>query len=235
MFIYLSQSLLRTFKMEEKEQNLKKKKGELSELRKRKAQEEMVYHRELAEKDRLFKKIKSEKKLYAQAIEELEKNASTLENIIAQINLPEQKTPGKIQTKEEGLFDISKGKLPWPIQGKVMVHFGEQRDPQFHSKTKNPGIEIEAEPGKEVLAVADGKVVYSSRLRGYGNLVILEHDGGYFTLYARLSEISVSPGEEVERLQRIGMVGESGFFLGPCLHFEIRKGKQPQDPLEWLR
>jgi len=231
------QDLLRKTKnlkaeLEEKKQSLVKTKTELSVLRQRRAKEEIKYKKELLEKEKLLKKIKSEKKLYAQAVEELKKNASELENILAQIH---HSTPSETQTKEEGWFEISKGKLPWPIPGKVIAYFGEQRSPQFHTKTKNSGIEIEAEPGKEVIAVAEGKVIYSSQLRGYGNIVILEHDGGYYTLYARLSEILVSRGEDVDRLQKIGVVGESGFFFTPCLHFEIRKGKQPQDPLTWLR
>jgi septal ring factor EnvC (AmiA/AmiB activator) len=229
-------------KLEEKKQNLRKTKGELSELMERKAEEEKVCQEERKEKERLLKRIKSEKKLYAQVIEELEKEASELENILEQIHQSygskfgqKPNAQSEIQTKEDGLFSISKGKLPWPIRGKVIASFGEQRSSQFNIKTKNPGIEIEAEQGDEVLAVADGKVTYISRLRGYGNLVILGHDGGYYTLYAHLSEILVSPGEEVERIQRIGVIGESGLFSRPCLHFEIRKGKQPQNPMEWLR
>jgi len=231
------QNLLRKTKnlkvnLEEKKRNLTKTKSELSGLRTRKAEEESDYQKELTEKEKLLKKIKSEKKLYAQALEELTKSASELENILAQIHPP---ASNEIETKEEGLFGISKGKLPWPISGKVIAYFGEQKNSQFLTKTKNSGIEIESEPGKEVVAVADGRVVYSSNLRGYGNIVILEHEGGYYTLYARLSEILVSSGEEVDRLQKIGVVGESGLFFTPGLHFEIRKGKQPQDPLKWLR
>jgi septal ring factor EnvC (AmiA/AmiB activator) len=222
--------------LEEEDQNLRKTRGELSELRKRKAQEEKVYQKELKEKEKLLQKIKSEKNFYAQAIEELKRDAFELENVLEQVHHQKFGFESEIQTKdEEGLFAISKGRLPWPIRGKVITFFGEQRSSQFNVKTKNPGIEIEAEQGDEVLAVADGKVTYISRLRGYGNFVILGHAGGYYTIYARLSEILVSPGQDVDRLQGIGIVGESGLFFRPCLHFEIRKGKQPQNPLEWLR
>lgn len=83
--------------------------------------------------------------------------------------------------------------------------------------------------------MADGRVTYASRLRGYENLVILEHEGGYYTIYARLSETLVTLHQEVTRLQTIGRLGENGLSSGPSLHFEIREGKQPQNPLEWLR
>jgi septal ring factor EnvC (AmiA/AmiB activator) len=222
--------------LDEKGQNLRKTKLELSQLRQEKVEEEKAYQMELKDKEKLLKKIKSEKNLYVQAIEELRRDAFELENVLEQIYQQKLGVESEIQTKDEGgMFAISKGRLPWPIRGKVIASFGEQRSPQFNIKTKNHGIEIQSEQGDEVLAVADGKVTYVSRLRGYGNLVILGHDGGYYTLYARLSEILVSPGQSVDRLQEIGLVGESGLFFSPCLHFEIRKGKQPQNPLEWLR
>ncbi len=230
--------------LEEKERNLRKTKEEWVELEKRKTEEEVTYQKELKEKEKLLKKIKSEKTVYAQAVGELEKSAMELENILASIQ-PEYRSAfgageqvlGRMKTDQrEGLFFISKGRLPWPIQGKVVSRFGEQINPQFRTRLKNSGIEIEGAPGREVAAVSDGRVIYSSRLRGYGNLVILEHEGGYYTLYARLSEILVSPHQEVDRLQKIGVLGENGFSFGPpTLHFEIREGKQPQNPLEWLR
>ena len=228
--------MIRTLKanLEEKRQNLGTVKAELSWLKERKSEEQMVYQRDLKEREKRLKKIKSEKKLYAQAIQQLEESAFKMREILGQ--LQEEKRYNKVgELGKKSWFETLRGKLPWPIKGRVVSPFGEQTHPPFHTKTKNPGIEIKAEIGKKVVAVAKGKVIYSSKLRGYGNFLILEHEGGYYTLYARLSEISVSSGAEVERLQKIGVVGEGGLFSTPCLHFEIRKGKKPQDPLEWLK
>ncbi len=220
--------------LEEKRQNLDKVKTELSWLKKRKSEEQWAYQRDLKEREKLLKKIKSEKKLYAQAIEELEESSFKMHEILDK--LQEKETYNKTKNLEKkSRFETLRGKLPWPIQGRVVSLFGEQTHPPFHTKTKNPGIDIKAEPGKEVVAVAEGKVIYSSRLRGYGNFLILEHEGGYYTLYACLSEILVSPGEEVERRQKIGVVSEGELISEPCLHFEIRRGRKPQDPLEWLK
>jgi len=219
---------------EEKKRGLDKLKAELSWSKKRKSEEQREYQKDLEKRKRLLKKIKSEKKLYAQAIGELEESAFKMHEILGQ--LQEEKRHNRTgDSEKKGWFETLRGKLPWPIKGRVVSSFGEQTHPQFHTRTKNPGIEIKANPGKEVMAVAEGKVIYSSRLRGYGNFLILEHEGGYYTLYARLSETLVCPGETVERLQKIGVVGDEGLSPTPCLHFEIRSGKQPQDPLEWLK
>ncbi len=81
--------------------------------------------------------------------------------------------------------------------------------------------------------MADGKVVYSSWLRGYGNFVIVQHDGGYYTVYANLKEVLTGEGDEVSQSQSLGIMDNSG--LGENFHFEIRKGKDQLDPLEWLK
>ncbi len=229
--------------LEEGEQNIRKTRGDLFEHAKRKTEEEAKYQQGVSEKNSILKKIKSEKKTLTQTLSELENSSAELEKILSDISpksssgfgVEEKKLDQAKSNSREGLFDISKGKLPWPIRGKVISRFGEQVNPRFQVKLKNSGIEIESEPGAEVVAVADGRVIYCSGLRGYGNLVVLEHDGGYYTLYARLSEILVSLNQEVERLQTIGVVGENGFAPEPTLHFEIREGKLPQNPLEWLR
>ncbi len=238
-FLKDDQEMLRATKalkadLEERKQNLGKTKAELFWLKKRESEEQRAYQNDLKERERLLRRIKSEKKLYAQTIGKLEQSVFRMHEILGQ--LQEEKKYNKIQEpQKKSWFETLRGKLPWPIQGRVLSPFGEQTHPRFHTRTKNSGIDIKTEPGKEVVAVAEGKVIYSSHLRGYGNFLILEHEREYYTLYARLSKILVSPGEEVERLQKIGVVGDAGFSPDLCLHFEIRKGKQPQDPLEWLK
>jgi septal ring factor EnvC (AmiA/AmiB activator) len=220
--------------LEERGQNLGKAKPQVSWSRKRRAEERTVQRKNLEEREKLLKKIKSEKRLTTQAIRELEEEVSQISKILG--FLREEDTYNRAKEGEgKSWFETLRGKLPWPVGGRVVSHFGERRHPRFHTKTENSGIEIEAEPGTEVVAVAEGSVIYVSRLRGYGNFLILKHDDEYYTLYACLSEVLVSAEEEVERLQRIGSVGEGGVISVPYLHFEIRKGRKSQDPLEWLR
>lgn len=219
--------------LEEKRQDLGRTKPEVSWLKKRKAEERTVHQKSLEETKKLLKKIKSEKKLYAQTIRQLQEEVATMNRILGRFQ-PEDGHKGAGRSEKRSWFEGLKGKLPWPVEGRVVSHFGEQRHPRFYTKTENPGIWIQTEPGSQVVAVAEGNVIYASRLRGYGNFLIVQHDEEYYTLYARLSEISVRPGEEVERSQKIGTAG-GGRNSVARLHFQIRKGKQSLDPLEWLR
>jgi septal ring factor EnvC (AmiA/AmiB activator) len=190
--------------------------------------------RKLADKQKILRRIESEKKLCSQAILDLEEEAWGL-HLIPSYAHERAEVTAVVDPGSANRFEAQKGKLPWPIQGSVFSLFGLQKNRIFHTTTQNSGIEIKAESGTEVVAVAGGKVLYVSRLRGYGNFVLLEHGGEYYTLYARLSEILVSPGENIRRLQRIGLVGHDGSSEVPCLHFQIRKGRESLDPLEWLR
>lgn len=236
--VTVDQQMLRTTRalradLEEKRHNLGRTKPEVSWLKKRKAEERTVHQKSLEETKRLLKKIKSEKKLYAQTIRELQEEVSRINEILGTFQ-PEDGYKEAGGSEKKSWFEGLKGKLPWPVEGRVVSHFGEQRHPRFYTKTENPGIWIQTEPRSQVVAVAEGNVIYASRLRGYGNFLIVQHDEEYYTLYARLSEISVRPGDEVERSQKIG-TADGGWTSVARLHFQIRKGKQSLDPVEWLR
>jgi len=220
--------------LEEKSQNLGVNVEELSWLTEAKTEEERAYQEELREREKLVKSIKSEKRLCVQAIEELEKRAAETPRSPGELQQKDAHQRAEISAKS-GWFERLRGRLPWPVQGRVISAFGEERHPLFGTTMENSGIEIETRAGIGIAAVAEGRVIYLSRLRGYGNMLILEHGSEYYTLYARLSEISVWPGAEVRRLQRVGVMGGGEAGSSPCLHFEIRRGKQPLDPLEWLK
>ena len=85
-----------------------------------------------------------------------------------------------------------------------------------------------------MIAVARGQVRYAGWFRGYGKIVILEHAQGYFTVSGHLEEWSVEVGEVLEAGEVLGRVGETGSLRGPGLYFELRKGRNPQDPALWL-
>ena len=102
--------------------------------------------------------------------------------------------------------------------------------------TFNNGIDIRATPSEAVHAVARGRVDFTSSDYGsYGQMIILNHGNGYYTLYAHLSNVGVSRAQEVAAGQTIGAAGDTGSLKGTVLHFEIRKGRQSVDPLGWLR
>jgi|SRR5579871_675248 len=122
---------------------------------------------------------------------------------------------------------LQRGGLPfsWPITGPVISAFGPGAQ-----GTRNDGINIAADLGAPFRAAADGTVSYAGPLRGYGNLILIMHAGGYVTAYAHAENIAVSPGEEVGKGQVIGTAGETGGVNRPQLHFEIRRGVKAIDP-----
>lgn len=120
------------------------------------------------------------------------------------------------------------GLFLWPVAGTINSGFG-RRGVGFHD-----GIDIAAPEGTPIRAIADGEVLYSDRLRGYGNIVIVRHASGFVSVYAHNQVNLVQEGESVSRGEVIALVGSTGRVTGPHLHFEIRKDNRPQDPLRHL-
>ncbi|MEO5336192.1 MAG: LysM peptidoglycan-binding domain-containing M23 family metallopeptidase [Magnetospirillum sp. WYHS-4] len=118
----------------------------------------------------------------------------------------------------------------WPVKGKVLSGFGPKE-----KGLQNDGINIAASAGTPILAAEDGVIAYvGNELRGFGNLVLIKHSDGVTTAYAHTEEILVKRGETVAKGQTIARVGATGGVKAPQLHFEVRKGKQPVDPLRYL-
>jgi len=115
-----------------------------------------------------------------------------------------------------------------PVSGMIHSGFGP-RGASFHD-----GVDIAAPEGTPIRAMADGEVIYSDQLRGYGNMVILRHDGGIVSVYAHNQVNLVREGQRVARGEEIAKVGSTGRVTGPHLHFEIRKNNAAQDPLRYL-
>lgn len=115
-----------------------------------------------------------------------------------------------------------------PVSGTINSGFGP-RGASFHD-----GVDIAAPEGTPIRAIADGEVIYSDQLRGYGNIVILRHDGGIVSVYAHNQANLVREGQRVARGEEIAKVGSTGRVSGPHLHFEIRKNNAAQDPLRYL-
>jgi len=136
-----------------------------------------------------------------------------------------------------------RGQLPWPTDGRVVTVFGREVHPRFGTEIVRRGIEIEAAPGAPVRAVASGAVLYRGWLRGYGNLVILDHGQGYYTLYAHATEVLADEGDTVRAGQAIARIGggagaragEPDGAEGPRLYFEVRYQGRAEDPQLWLR
>jgi murein DD-endopeptidase MepM/ murein hydrolase activator NlpD len=135
----------------------------------------------------------------------------------------------KSDTAETGSTSASGG-FRWPARGRVIAGFGPKPTGQ-----QNDGINLAVPEGTPIKASEDGVVAYAgNELKGYGNLVLVRHSNGYVTAYAHASELNVKRGETVKRGQVIGKSGQTGNVTSPQLHFEIRKGATPVDPMQHL-
>lgn len=118
----------------------------------------------------------------------------------------------------------------WPVRGRIITGFGPKPTGQ-----QNDGINLAVPEGTPVKAAEDGVVAYAgSELKGYGNLVLVRHPNGYVTAYAHASELMVKRGDTIKRGQVIAKSGQTGNVTSPQLHFEIRKGASPVDPMQFL-
>ena len=121
-------------------------------------------------------------------------------------------------------------KLRWPVQGRILTGFGQRND-----GTHNDGINLSVPQGTAVHAAEDGTVAYAgSELKGYGNLILLRHDNGWVTAYAHNDSLMVKRGDKVRRGQVIAKAGRTGSVDQPQVHFELRQGSKPVDPVPFL-
>lgn len=126
--------------------------------------------------------------------------------------------------------DTAAAKFRWPVRGKVIAGFGRRPD-----GTHNDGVNVAVPKGTEVYAAEAGKVAYAgNELKGYGNLVLIRHANGWVTAYAHADQLLVRPNDEVRRGQVIARAGRTGAVDQPQLHFELRQGSRPVDPMPHL-
>lgn len=145
--------------------------------------------------------------------------------------------PTTADTFWENVVLLSKG-VPtdfiWPLEGEVVSEFGWREHPVLEYRHHHDGIDIDVPEGTSVYASASGRVFFYGDQPGYGNVLILEHKDGFITMYGHLSSSIVEPGRYVEAGQEIALSGNTGISSGPHLHFEIRNGEFPVDPLRYL-
>jgi murein DD-endopeptidase MepM/ murein hydrolase activator NlpD len=121
------------------------------------------------------------------------------------------------------------GRVLWPVRGVIYSPFG-QRNGEHHD-----GLDLAAPEGTPIVAAADGTVVFAGEQRGYGRIILVAHSGDIVTVYAHNRDNQVRAGDKVVRGQQLATVGRSGNASGPHLHFEVRAGTKPRDPLAMLR
>jgi|TARA_B110000116_G_scaffold191503_1_gene166519 septal ring factor EnvC (AmiA/AmiB activator) len=133
-----------------------------------------------------------------------------------------------------GNFAKMKGRLPWPVQGQIIGKFGISRNPETGVVIENVGIDIKAKSGTPVKSVLDGVVSTITYIRGHGNLIIIDHGGGFSTVYAQIDDISVHENEYVQKGSTIATVVNPENNNPEILHFEVWGNQQKLNPQIWL-
>ncbi len=184
--------------------------------------------KETLKKELILTQIRRQKKLSLAALESLKEAAIRLDNQIAGLQKEDNSSSPGFS------FASHKGRLILPVKGKIISRFGPLRNGNYKSFTFQKGIDIRVERGEPVKSVFRGKVMFARWLKGYGNMLIINHGNSYYTLYAHVEEIFKQKGETVETGEVIATAGDTGSIKGPCLHFEVRHHGKPENPMKWL-
>jgi septal ring factor EnvC (AmiA/AmiB activator) len=223
-------------------------------VRKEQLKAEIVEKKREIEKDKQKKaahlqQVKAERKGYQVSLKELEANARRLQAMVARLEAQSRKgynqsddqkksrgqQPPALPPVPDSGFSSQKGRLSLPVRGEIVARYGRHKHPEFNSYTVSNGVSVAAPAGTDIRSIYTGKVIYADYFKGYGNMVIIDHGGGYFSLYAHASRIVRRVGASVNRNEVIASVGDVDSTRGPQLYFEIRHQGKPVDPLQWVR
>lgn len=227
-------------KLNSKQENLKRLFSDLKSAEQKLTKLEESLKEKKKERESLLLSVQKERRGYEKMIKELQENSNRLKKIIEESEKKEYSRKKNIESDNspkihDSGFSSLKGRLPWPVNGTVVIPYGTQVDPVFNLPVFRSGIHIKTSPNTNVKAVHEGKVVFADDFKGYGQLVIISHGDGYYTLYGNLSRIFLKNGAIIKENTVIGEVGESNTIGANGLYFEIRYRGKPLDPQQWLR
>ena len=186
--------------------------------------------------------LKRDRQKMSVALNQRKKAAQQMESIISRLERERVARIAELERKRKEMellgsvpFKELKGKLPWPIEGKVISRFGTYQNPNLKTVTENTGIDIHGSEGTEVKSIYDGIVTTVTYIRGYGNTVILDHGDGFYSVYTHVTDVEVEENSYVNARDIIAHVGDSGSLEGTKLHFEIWGNKDKLNPELWLQ
>jgi murein hydrolase activator len=180
-----------------------------------------------AKRGTVLASLTAESRVRTQSLDKLRGQKATLERLLRELKRAMEKFP---MTSKEAFAKL-RGKLAWPVVGRIVAHFGESRA----GGIKWDGVLVETERGTPVRSVHDGRMVYADWLPGLGLLAIVDHGEGYLSLYGHNERLYKAAGERVVAGDTIAAAGDSGGRTRPELYFEIRKAGKPVDPRPWFR
>ena len=212
--------------LERERRRLQGLRSELTETRRSARLKKASIDRKRIKKKRFLSDIRKKKDAHTEMLVELEDAQKDLTELISGLRDGGERGP-------VSGFAAMKGRLPLPLDGTVVASYGKVTHPRFKTVTFNNGVLVEAPYGSEVRAVYRGRVVYVGWLKGYGQVMIMDHGSGFYTLFAYLSAVLRENGEEVRAGEVVALVGESGTHDAPALYFEVRQRGVPRDPMGW--
>lgn len=182
---------------------------------------------------RALKQLESKLENNNTRLQKMQSDARALERLVSELRRAMEEA-AKAQPKPKGKAQpapVGRGQWPWPVKGEVLARFGQQR---AGGPLRWQGMVIGAAPGTAVRAPANGRVLYSDWLPGLGLLMVLDHGNGLMSLYGHNEQLFRKVGDTVSAGEVLGDVGDTGVEGRTGIYLEIRTGKQPVDPLNWL-
>lgn len=188
------------------------------------------------QRETLLAEIRDQKAVREATLASLGERAARLDRKIQsfRIESPEKEEPAE-KVNGDGGFGRLKGLLNMPVKGTITNSFGRYRNKASGVMNFQSGIDIQADRGEPIRSVYRGRVIFSSWFKGYGNMLIIDHEDYYYTLYAHAEELFKQKGDSVHAGEVIGTVGDGGTMGGPSLHFEVRHHGKPVNPMTWLK
>ena len=195
-----------------------------------------AYKVEISKSNDFLGQVRKERSLHEDAVRELQESQKEIQRtVMALMRKKKEEEARNSARSSQYTYLPSGGQLAWPVQGQISSTFGTRVHPTFKTKMMHTGIDIRAPRGTPVRAAGPGEVLFAGWLRGYGQIIIVDHGNDLSSVYAHLSSISVSEGNAVKRGQTIGAVGSTGTTTGAHLHFEVRVDGDARDPMRYLR
>ena len=228
--------------------------ADLAVLRSKKASEEKGLVNQMSSQEKMLVSLKHDKAMQRRALEEFERNQKTMLALIKKLEEKRKKeiaaakkaeaerkkakgkkAPKEVSKPKKTVASTVKGPKCMPLEGEIISQYGLQEHPVLHIATRNLGIEIRGKRGKAVRAAAAGTVAMVAEIDGRGPSVIIEHEGGTYSVYGHMRSIRVQEGSEVRNCEEIGEVGDIASLNGIKLYFQVSEGTQTVDPLQWLK
>ena len=217
-------------KTEEAEAETGRRARDLDENRRRAVSERDGRRREYEEKKAALEETQLKVAASARRAKELEESAKAMASLLDKLGKAgKYRKPGPIARLDRPLHSLA-----WPVAGKIHRPFGRERDPQLGTWTVRQGVTFASAPGAPVSAIAPGSVIFAGPFRSYGKVVIVDHGGGFFSVYGELGSINKDKGEAVRAGERLASAGEAKDGDGGRVYLEIRRGTDALDPAEWL-